>query len=64
MQVRQAGRGVLLNNRSMEQVEDERALHGNLESRSPPVPRQSSFIFGEFLVSFTFTHIDARSLSH
>jgi hypothetical protein len=43
--------------------EDERALHGNLESLSPPMPRQSFIIFGEFLVSFTFTQISARSLS-
>jgi hypothetical protein len=41
--------------------EDERAPHYNLESRSPPTPRQSSIIFGEFLVSLlSLTSVRAR----
>jgi hypothetical protein len=34
-----------------------RAIRSTDESRSPPILRQHFHIFGEFVVSFTFTHI-------
>jgi hypothetical protein len=34
------------------------------ESKSPPIPRHCSDIFGEFVVSFTFTQLTTPQLSH
>jgi hypothetical protein len=40
-----------------------RAIRSTDESRSPPILRQHFHIFGEFVVSFTFSHQDVLTKS-
>jgi hypothetical protein len=62
-------KGVVLSDRefsfeSAAENEHGRATRSSLRDEILPIPRQPSDIFGELVVSFTFTHIRTLWLSH